>query len=123
MRLGVRGVALATAWIRERFDQTQMISENKTSIYTAGFLNSAVKKSFLFLSATLNFLHWGDTDLEGLETVALLNNIKPMKLYRCGIEECERLKYALKELDPKKRKRAGQMLVSPDFPFRKNWKI
>jgi len=97
----------------------QLLRENMPSVYTAGFPNSAVKSFIALLAGEFELCHWGDTDPEGLEIAALLNNIKPVKLYRCEIEDCKRLKQALKELDERKRKRAMQILQVPTFPFRK----
>jgi len=97
----------------------QLLRENTASVYTAGFPNSAVKKFISLLSGDFELLHWGDTDPEGLEIAALLNDIKPVKLYRCEVEDCKRLKHALKELDARKYKRAVQLLASYNFPFRR----
>jgi DNA topoisomerase VI subunit A len=97
----------------------QLLRENTASVYTAGFPNSAVKKFISILEGEFELMHWGDTDPEGLEIAALLNNIKPVKLYRCQIEDCKRLQHALKELGARKHKRAVQLLTSYNFPFKK----
>jgi len=97
----------------------QLIRENTAAVYVAGFPNSAVKRFLSLLSGQFEILHWGDTDPEGLAIAAILNNIRPLTLYRCRIEDCERLKYALKELSPAKCKRASRLLESSDFPFKK----
>lgn len=102
-----------------------LIRENnhQALIYTAGFPNSAVKKFITLLNANIDFLHWGDTDPEGLEIAAILNNLKPLQLYRCGAGEIERLKARLIPLSKSKIKRAHNLLKKPDFKFRKALKL
>ncbi len=88
-------------------------------VYTAGFPNSAVKRFLSLLHGNLNYSHWGDTDPEGLMIAAILNKIRPLKLYRCNIGECLRLSHRLRQLDEKKRRRARKMLAATDFPYGK----
>ncbi|MCF6176532.1 MAG: DUF2220 family protein [Victivallaceae bacterium] len=90
---------------------------DKALVYTSGFPNSAVKQFITLLNNKINFLHWGDTDPEGLEIAAILNQIKPLQLYRCGAGEIERLKNYLIPLQGGKFKRAKKMLTAPEFKF------
>ncbi len=86
-------------------------------IYTAGYPNSAVKRFISLLSGNFNFFHWGDTDPEGLAIAAILNEIKPLRLYRCDIEACRKQSNNLKKLTENKIKRAHKMLEFESFPF------
>jgi hypothetical protein len=95
----------------------QLVQENRIAIYTAGFPNSAVKTFISLLKGEFRLFHWGDTDPEGLEIAAILNKIKPLRLFRCEIKDCQRLSHALKKLNPNKKKRALRILESNDFPF------
>jgi hypothetical protein len=92
---------------------------NRALIYTAGYPNTAVKRFVSLLSGDFEFLHWGDTDPEGLEIAAILNGIRPLELFRCDLATCARLKKRLRPLDGRKRSRAEKTLASKgDFPFR-----
>ena len=95
----------------------------KALIYTAGFPNSAVKRFVSLLSGNLNFLHWGDTDPEGLAIAAILNELKPLQLYRCDIETCRRQNKNLIKLTENKIKRAHKMLEFESFPFSEELKF
>ena len=92
--------------------------ENKALIYTAGYPNSAVKRFIFLFNDKHEFLHWGDSDPEGLEIAAILHKIKPLQLYRCGITDCQRLKSYLKPLTTRKQNRAKKMLEAGNCPFK-----
>ncbi len=88
-------------------------------LYTAGYPNRAVRKFLSLLDNKINCYHWGDTDPEGIEIATILNNIRPLQLYRCTPAEINRLKDKLQPLDENKTKRLKKMLQNPVLPFRK----
>ncbi len=92
-------------------------------IYTAGFPNSAVKKFIKLLDDKIKLLHWGDTDPEGLEIAASLDQVKSLQLYRCGAGEIEKLQHCLIPLSKGKIKRARKLLESPNFRFHEALKL
>jgi len=96
-----------------------MMRKNPKSvlIYTSGFPNTAVKRFISLLEGDFSLFHWGDTDPEGFLIASTLNKIKPLKLFRCDIEECKRLKLYLRDLDQKKQTKAKKLLQSKDFAF------
>lgn len=101
------------------FNQMMRAHNPTALIYTAGFPNSAVKRFLSLIPEDMDYLHWGDTDPEGLLIASILNCIKPLKLYRCNIEDCTRLSHCLRHLDEKKLKRGRKLLESSDFTFKK----
>lgn len=101
------------------FNNLMRESTDQALIYTAGFPNSAVKRFISLLTGNFSLLHWGDTDPEGLAIAAILNDIKPLQLYRCNIAACEKHIKNLKSLNENKLKRAQKMLASHHFPFTK----
>ncbi|MFA6717155.1 MAG: DUF2399 domain-containing protein, partial [Victivallaceae bacterium] len=88
-------------------------------VYTAGFPNSTVRRFLALLPKQTKIRHWGDTDPEGLAIAAIINRIRPVELFRCGIAECEKLSGSLIPLDKRKRKRGEVMLRDSKFPFRR----
>jgi hypothetical protein len=97
-----------------------MIREKSDSalIYTAGFPNSSVKKIISHLRGEFEFLHWGDSDPEGLNIANIIYGIRPLELFRCKIEDCKMLKPHLRPLSEEKLKYAEKLLASNDFHFR-----
>ncbi|MDD5698596.1 MAG: DUF2220 family protein [Victivallaceae bacterium] len=88
-------------------------------VYTAGFPNSTVRRFLALLPQQTEIRHWGDTDPEGLAIAAIINRIRPVELFRCGINECEKLSGSLIPLDKRKRKRGEVILRDSKFPFRR----
>src|SRR5207245_613987 len=51
-------------------------------IYTEGYPNAAVLRVLELLRGTnLDFLHWGDTDFDGLRIAELLNRVRNVRLW------------------------------------------
>ena len=125
-RIEIQGAALPeliTCENESPFNYLQRTSDLPPLVYTGGFPNSSVKRFLSLLPEQTKILHWGDTDPEGLAIAGMLNRIRPVKLFRCTIDECTKLKSALRPLDDRKRKRAENMLNDPNFPFRAELKF
>lgn len=100
----------------------ELITEPHAAIivYTEGYPNAEVRRLLHLLArAGATCLHWGDTDPDGLRIAAIISEIIPTTLYRCGVEDMKHHAKRLKHLDDAKKARAAQMLTGlPDFPFR-----
>lgn len=114
-----RGLPLISSENESPFNQLMRTAPSPALFYTAGFPNSAVKRFLSLITGDIDYFHWGDTDPEGLHIAAILNSIKPLKLYRCNIDDCNRLCQNLIQSDEKKLKRGRKLLALSDFPFRK----
>ncbi|MDD4180355.1 MAG: DUF2220 family protein [Victivallaceae bacterium] len=86
-------------------------------VYTAGFPGRAVRKFVGMLPENVQLFHWGDSDPEGYEIAAILDNIHRLKLFRCNATELEQQKNHCIPLSPAKQKRAKRLLQNPEFPF------
>ncbi len=89
-------------------------------IYTAGYPNSAVRKLIAGLpNSVSSILHWGDSDLDGLRIASIIHRIRPVTLWRCGLEELRRHQAVLHPLTVEQQQRIEHFLqVHPDYPFR-----
>jgi len=100
----------------------ELVTEPHTAIivYTAGYPNAEVRRMLLLLAqAGARCLHWGDTDPDGLRIAAIISQIIPTTLYRCGVPDMKQNAKRLKHLDAAQKTRAAQMLAElPHFPFR-----
>lgn len=99
------------------FNAMMRNAESTALVYTAGYPNSAVKRFISLLDREIEYYHWGDTDPDGLAIAAGLNTIKGLRLYRCDLATCQRLRDRLKPLDAAKQDRARKMLAAADMPF------
>jgi hypothetical protein len=92
----------------------------KPVIYTGGYPNAAVKSFLKGLPTQVReFQHWGDSDTDGLIIAHLLNEIRPVTLHRCGLDDLARHRNQLIPLSAHKRQRAQRLLSeNPAFPFR-----
>lgn len=91
-------------------------------IYTKGFPNAAVRKLYKLIAMQYSEnerLHWGDTDLAGLQIASIFHKIAPLKLWRCSLEVVEKHKAALIRLENLEKERIRNFLENnPQFPFR-----
>ena len=67
-------------------------------VYTGGFPNSAVRSLLEALPAETRIHHWGDSDPAGLRIAEILSGIRPLRLWRCTLEELRRHRDLLKPL-------------------------
>ncbi len=88
-------------------------------LFTAGFPNNATRKLYQLLARqSASCLHWGDTDPNGLRIAAILNDIHPLRLYRCDAETILTHREQLLPLTDKQTQTARTILKQKDFPFR-----
>ena len=88
-------------------------------IYTEGYPNEAVLTFYENLPSHLTYLHWGDTDFDGLRIAAILDRIHPLTLWRCGLDDINPLRNRLIPLSKQNRERAQEYLNKhPDFKFK-----
>jgi hypothetical protein len=100
---------------------SRMIREKQSGIllFSKGFPNDAVKQVYKDLAPqSFSCLHWGDSDLAGLQIAAILNSIHPLFLFRCNLPTLEKHQEQLLIL-PDKMKRKIELFLenNPDFPF------
>ncbi len=87
-------------------------------IYTEGYPNEAVLTFYEHLPSHLTYLHWGDTDFDGLLIAGLLDHIHPLDLWRCGLDDINPLKGRLIPLSEQNQGRAQEYLNKHlDFKF------
>jgi len=88
-------------------------------IYTEGFPNSSVLQVVKFLAGSEHsFLHWGDSDLNGLRIAGILKEWAPFELYRCNLHELKMNQHKLRPMNPDQRARTESFLAKhPQFPF------
>lgn len=90
-----------------------------TIIYTEGYPNAAVLRVLQLLRRSdSEFLHWGDTDFDGLRIAELLHRVQSLRLWRCDAREVVRHRSLLKPLGDRHKHRAQIFLENhSDFIF------
>lgn len=87
-------------------------------IYTGGFPNSAVRSLLEAMPAETRIRHWGDSDPAGLRIAEILSAIRPLRLWRCSLEELRRHRDLLKPLPHSERQAVEERLrQEPPPPF------
>lgn len=87
-------------------------------IYTAGYPNSAVTRQLQLLPNNITIQHWGDSDVDGLRIAAILQQILPVQLWRCELQELKQNRAALIPLSAERKRKAREFSEShPYFPF------
>lgn len=99
------------------FNNIIRMQESPPSVYIAGRPNSAVKNFLRLLEKKVKLYHWGDTDPSGLDIADSINKMRPTKLYRCDISDCERMKHKLRPLSNRQRIFGKNLLEKKDFTF------
>jgi hypothetical protein len=93
-------------------------------IYTQGFPNTAVCRLYRVLAIQHpdnKRLHWGDTDLAGLQIASILHVIASLQLWRFALGDVAQRRESLIPLDEQTNMRINQVLASAkEFPFREN---
>ncbi|MBA3014323.1 MAG: hypothetical protein KKD63_00465 [Proteobacteria bacterium] len=98
---------------------TRLIRERHpgTLLYTAGFPNDGVTALYRLLDQD-HRRHWGDSDLAGLRIAAILNTIRPLRLWRCDQKTLQRHDIQLIPLQENQARQITDFLTRhPDFPF------
>jgi hypothetical protein len=65
-------------------------------IFTSGYPNAAVKQILTLLKEKREHaLHWGDSDFDGLRIASIINDIIPVKLWKCDLKTLKKNKKKL----------------------------
>jgi hypothetical protein len=99
----------------------RMVRERQPGIvlYTSGFPNDAVLSLYRLMAPVADrCLHWGDSDLAGLQIAAMLHAVHPLKLWRCDLANLQAHRDCLIPAPEEQKKRITRFLANqPQFPF------